>query len=149
MAPRPSGTKALGHCAVGAFDLSAVPNSGKLDPSFKQFQSVVELEHRHQIAGQPGKIAVTGFLTRGRMGRFDDAIRLSQQTGDPADTALVRRYTSRSGVSLNLEQQISPDLGMFARAGIASGDVEPYEFSDIDRTLAAGLSLCRQTMGTA
>jgi high affinity Mn2+ porin len=126
---------------VGAFDMSAVPNSGRLDPSFKQFQSIVELEHRHQIAGQPGKIAVTGFLTRGRMGRFDDAIRLSELSGEPADTALVRRYTSRSGVSLNLEQQISPDLGVFARAGIASAGVEPYEFSDIDRTLAAGLSL--------
>jgi len=126
---------------VGAFDMSAVPNSGKLDPSFKQFQSIVEIEHRHQIAGQPGKIAVTGFLTRGRMGRFDDAIRLSELTGEPADTALVRRYTSRSGVSLNLEQQITPDVGLFARAGIASGGVEPYEFSDIDRTLAAGLSL--------
>ena len=25
-----------------------------------------------------------------------------------------------------------------ARAGIASGNVEPYEFSDIDRTVAAG-----------
>jgi hypothetical protein len=37
-------------------------------------------------------------------------------------------------VSLNLEQQITPDLGVFARAGIASGGVEPYEFSDIDRT---------------
>ena len=59
----------------------------------------------------------------------------------------VRRYTSRSGVSLNLEQQISPDLGMFARAGIASGGVEPYEFSDIDRTLAAGLSLSGKQWG--
>jgi high affinity Mn2+ porin len=50
-------------------------------------------------------------------------------------------------VSLNLEQQISPDLGMFARAGIASGGVEPYEFSDIDRTLAAGLSLSGKQWG--
>ena len=132
---------------AGVFDLSAVPNSGRLDPGFKQFQSIVELEHRHQIGEQPGKIAVTGFLTRGRMGRFDDAVKLSQLTGDPADTALVRRYTSRSGVSLNLEQQISSDLGVFARAGIASGGVEPYEFSDIDRTLAAGMSLSGKQWG--
>src|SRR5262249_47277375 len=101
----------------GVFDLSIAPNSAKLDPSFKQFQSVVELEHRPQSGGQPGKVAITGFLTRGRMGRYDDAIKLSGLTGEPADTALVRRYNSRSGVSLNLEQQISPDLGLFARAG--------------------------------
>jgi len=37
--------------------------------------------------------------------------------------------------------QIAADLGVFARAGVASGNVEPYEFTDIDRTIAAGLSL--------
>ena len=56
-----------------------------------------------------------------------------------ADITAVRRYTSRSGISLNLEQQLTPHIGVFARAGLASGDVEPYEFTDIDRTLAAGL----------
>jgi high affinity Mn2+ porin len=131
----------------GLFDLSVVPNSTILDSSFKQFQSIVELEHRHEIAGQPGKIAVTGFLTRGRMGRFDDAVRLSELTGEPANTALVRRYQSRSGVSFNLEQQVTADLGVFARAGIAGGAIEPYEFTDIDRTVAAGLSLAGKQWG--
>ena len=44
-------------------------------------------------------------------------------------------------MSLDLEQQLSSDLGMFARAGKAAGNVETYEFSDIDRTISAGLSL--------
>jgi hypothetical protein len=57
------------------------------------------------------------------------------------------RYTSRSGISLNVEQQVSPELGLFLRAGLASGDVEPYEFSDIDRTIAAGLSLSGKLWG--
>ena len=30
---------------------------------------------------------------------------------------------------------------MFARAGVASGNVDPDEFTDIDRTIAAGLAL--------
>jgi hypothetical protein len=29
--------------------------------------------------------------------------------------------------------------GVFARAGWANGNIEPYEFTDIDRTVAAGL----------
>ena len=33
------------------------------------------------------------------------------------------------------------DLGIFVRAGVADGSVESYEFTDIDRTAAAGLSL--------
>ena len=96
---------------------------------------LAEIEHRHEIWGQPGKVAVTGFLSRGRMGSFDDPVRLAQATGQPADIAAVRRYRSRSGISVNLEQQVMPDLGIFARAGIADGNVEPYEFADIDRTV--------------
>ena len=41
---------------VGVFDLSVAPNSAKLDPSFKQFQSVVELEHRHQIVDSRARL---------------------------------------------------------------------------------------------
>ena len=57
----------------------------------------------------------------------------------PADIAAVRTYTSRPGVSINLEQQISETIGVFARGGWADGTREPWDFTDIDRTLA-GLS---------
>jgi hypothetical protein len=40
------------------------------DPTFNQFQMVYELEHRHELAGQLGKLGVLGFLSRGRMGRL-------------------------------------------------------------------------------
>jgi high affinity Mn2+ porin len=42
---------------------------------------------------------------------------------------------------LNVEQEIAPELGAFIRAGKAAGNVETYEFTDVDRTLVAGLSL--------
>jgi high affinity Mn2+ porin len=125
----------------GVFDLSIVPNSTGLDPRFRQFQWMAEIEHRHELWGQPGKVAVTGFLSRGNMGRFSDATQLAQMAGGPADIAAVRRYASRSGISVNLEQQVSSDLGVFARAGWANGDFEPFAFTDIDRTVAAGLAL--------
>src|SRR5262249_38326364 len=110
-------------------------------PTFRQFQFVYELEHRHEIAGQPGKLALVGFLTRGRMGRFDDALAFARQNGTTPDTADVRRYASRTGVNLNLEQQLMPNVGFVADAGWADGNVELYEFTDIDRTASAGLSL--------
>ena len=126
---------------TGVFDLSIAPNSAVLDPGFRQFQLVFEVERRHNLWGQPGKVAITGFLSRGRMGRYQDAVQLASITGAPADIAAVRRYRSRGGISINVEQQILPDLGLFARAGLANDDVEPYEFTDVDRTIAAGLSL--------
>ena len=125
----------------GLFDLSIVPNSPDLDPSFRQVQWVGEIERRYDLWGHPGKIAVTGFLTRGRMGSFEDAIALAAVTGGPANIAAVRQYQSRGGVSMNIEQEITPDLGTFIRAGWADGNVEPYEFTDVDLTVAGGLSL--------
>jgi high affinity Mn2+ porin len=126
---------------AGYFDLSEVPNSTNLDPTFQQFQLDGEIEERHEIFGEPGKFKILGFLNRGRMGSFQDAIDLAAITGGPADIAAVRQYQSRPGISFNLEQSITKDLGLFARGGIADGNIEPFEFTDIDRTLSGGLSL--------
>src|ERR1700761_156914 len=131
----------------GIFDLSTTPTGGvsplgpTLDSTFQQFQLVGEIEERHELWGQPGKIKITGFLNRGSAGTFADAIALAQATGQPADINAVRSYTSRPGVSVNLEQGITDTLGVFARAGWADGSVEPWEFTDADATLSAGLSL--------
>ncbi len=126
---------------LGVFDLSEVPNSERLDTSFGQFQVVGEIEKDFAPGGRQGSLKITGFLSRGRMARFADAIALGQATGAPPDVALVRRYRSRGGLSFDLQQQLTTDLGLFARGGFASGGIEPYEFADIDRTLSAGLSL--------
>jgi high affinity Mn2+ porin len=132
---------------AGIFDLSATPaggispTGGTLDPTFSQFQLVGEIEERHELWGQPGKIKITGFLSRGRAGQFADAVALAGLTGQPADINAVRAYTSRPGVSLNLEQQITETVGVFARAGWADGNVEPWDFTDIDRTISGGVSI--------
>jgi len=131
----------------GIFDLSVTPAGGvsptgaDLDPTFDQFQLVGEIEERHELWGQPGKLKITGFLSRGRAGSFQDAIDLALASGQPANINAVRMYTSRPGVSLNLEQQVSENWGVFARAGWADGNVEPWDFTDIDRTVSAGVSI--------
>jgi high affinity Mn2+ porin len=131
----------------GIFDLSIAPNTTALDPTFGQFQWDGEIERRYSLWGQPGKIAITGFLTRGRMGSFEDAILLSAMTGTPANISAVRTYQSRGGISMNLEQQIMENVGFFARAGWADGHKETYEFTDVDRTVAAGFSLSGKQWG--
>jgi len=125
----------------GLFDLSVVPNSNELDQSFAQFQWLGEIERRYELWGHPGKVAITGFLSRGRMGAFQDAIDLAQATGTSADITAVREYRSRGGVSMNVEQEITSDLGAFMRAGWANDNIEPYEYTDVGRTIAAGLAL--------
>jgi high affinity Mn2+ porin len=144
----------------GIFDMSASPAEGGdsaqaygLDPTFRQFQLVGEIEERHQLWGQPGKLKITGFVIRGNMGTFQDAINLAADPaspffGDPSDAiAAVRHYQSRPGVSLNLEQQVNDWVGLFARAGWADGSVEPWDFTDIDRTVSGGVSLAGKQWG--
>jgi high affinity Mn2+ porin len=126
---------------AGVFNLPTIPNGENLGTDFHQFQGVLELEKRHELWGRDGKLEITGFLTRGLMGRFDDAVKLALTSGQLANIASVRRYQSHSGVSFNFEQEVSDAIGVFVHGGVTDGNDEPDAFTDIDRTLAAGLSL--------
>lgn len=138
---------------AGVFDLSTTPAGGVsplggvLDPTLQQFAMLGEIERRYDLWGQPGKIKITGFLNRGNAGNFNDAVALAQVTGMPADINAVRAYTSRPGVSLNLEQQVTETLGLFFRAGWADGQIEPWDFTDIDRTVSGGVSINGRSWG--
>ena len=140
----------------GIFDLSQTPAGGisplsyGLDPTFGQFELLGEIEERHELWGQPGKLKITGYLENGRMGSFADAIAYieSHPNSDPGlSINAVRRENSRPGVSLNLEQQVSDTIGVFARAGWADGNLEPWDFTDIDRTISAGVSISGKDWG--
>jgi high affinity Mn2+ porin len=126
---------------IGLFNLSKIPNGETLERGFNQFQVDGEIEHRHKIGGHDGAIRVTAFFNRGRFGRFDDALALAASTGDLPDTALVRSRRSRIGASVNVEQALTDTIGLFVRAGTNDGAIEPYDFTDVDRTVSAGLSI--------
>ena len=125
----------------GLFDLTIVPNSTHLDEHAHQYQFDAEIERRYTLFGQDGAVRVTGFLSDGRMARYADAVALAMATGEPADLALVRHFHARTGVSMNLEQALSDDLGLFARAGHSDPQFEAFEFTDMDNSAAVGLSL--------
>jgi high affinity Mn2+ porin len=140
----------------GVFELSGTPSGGALngpgyglDPNLSQYQAVAELEERHELWGQPGKLKVTGILGHGRMGAFDNAVKASNWLGlDPSlALALDRHFRNQPGISVNLEQQVNDSVGFFARAGYLDGSVEPWDFSDIDRTVQAGFSISGKEWG--
>jgi len=125
----------------GLFDLSRTPNSKYLERNFSQFEVATEAEARHELFGQPGKLKLLLWVNRGRMANYNEAVRVGQVTGTTPDVANVRRYSSRPGAALNLEQQIAPDLGLFARASADNGSKEVYEFTEINQSISAGISL--------
>jgi high affinity Mn2+ porin len=127
---------------TGVFDLSRTPNSNDMSSSgVSQGQWVAELEERHKLWDQPGKLKFLYWLTWGRLGTYTDAIALGEATGTTPSTADVRSQRTKGGVGLNLEQQLTDDLGFFARASMSQGNVEEVDFTDINQSLSAGLSL--------
>jgi high affinity Mn2+ porin len=131
----------------GVFALSRVPNSPQLDTGGGEVQFDLEAEERHSLWGRAGVVRLTGFITRGRMGDYNDAMALAETDGTLPDIAAVRQYRSRGGISLDAQQTLTAELSAFVRAGIAEGGREVYEFTDTDKTLSAGLSLHGKSWG--
>ena len=101
----------------GLYDLSTVPNSEHLQPGFHQFQWITELERRYVLQDQAGKLALTVYQSHGDMALLRDAVAAGVAAGRPPDPALTRHYRTRTGASLNLEQGLAANLGIFARLG--------------------------------
>jgi high affinity Mn2+ porin len=132
---------------VGVFDLSQAPNTVALSHGFGQGQFVAELEERHTLWDQPGKLKLLYWLTRGNIGTYLDAISLGEATGTTPSTGAVRSFRTKGGFGLNLEQHVAPDLGVFARASISQGTVEEDAFTDINQSISGGLSLTGSRWG--
>jgi high affinity Mn2+ porin len=132
----------------GLLDLSKIPNSKDLDTQvLDQYQWDEEFEGRYHLFGEDGAARLTGFLSHGRMGAYNKATETAIATGMPADIAAARSMHNRIGLSLNVEQAVSDDLGLFARGGWSQGTYEAFEFTDINKTGAIGLSLTGKRWG--
>jgi high affinity Mn2+ porin len=127
---------------AGLFQVPSAPNSDVL--VFKTGGAVVEFEERHVIFDQPGKLRLGVFGNRGNTGNYRDALAISaaDPTLDINDVmAGIRRDNKKYGFYVNAEQQVMKDVGLFARASWNDGQNEILSFTDIDRSLSAGLSI--------
>ena len=97
-----------------------------------------EVEYRFKLGDHPGKAKVLGFLNNADMGSYDEA--LAESPVDPDITA-TRASRTKWGYELNLEQEITSDLGGFFRAGWNDGATESWAFAECDRTIGGGLSM--------
>lgn len=135
---------------AGFFQVPAQPNSDIL--TFKTGGVVLELEERYAILEQPGKLRLGAFANRGNTGNYRQAnsIGASDTTLDINDVmAGIRRDNLKYGFYVNAEQQVARDVGVFARASWNDGQNEILSFTDIDRSLSAGLSIKGSYWGRA
>jgi len=125
----------------GVFDLSEVPNGKKPDPHFSQVAYMLELEERHSFGEHAGKLKLLGWINSAHMALYRDAVALGAETGSTPDVDFVRKRQNRAGIALNVEQEVTRGLGLFLRLSSDDGRKEAFEFTEINRSVSAGLSL--------
>ena len=124
---------------VGRFAQPREPNQMALDPRLgRHYGDQIELEQGWRLHDREGRLRLLMFRNQSVMGRWQDAI--AQAGAAVPDISAVRSgRRAKRGIGLNLEQEIAPGVGLFARVLRADGQTEPYAFAEIDRSRSAGL----------
>jgi len=132
---------------------NVLPLTFELD---KYYGDQFELSHDHKILGQPGAARLIAYRNVENMGRFDEAVAAFQ--ADPSknaaactdynygstnsnapDLCWVRRPNVKVGIGLNVEQQLTKDIGVFFRGMYSDGRTEVYAFTSTDRSISFGV----------
>src|ERR1700738_1862773 len=133
---------------AGLFQVPSAPNSDVL--TSRGGGAVVELEERYAISDQPGKLRLGVFGNQGNTASYRDALAIV--AADPsldinATTAGIRHTLPKYGFYANMEQAITQDVGIFARASWNDGQTEILSFTDIDRSVSGGVSIKGSSWG--
>jgi high affinity Mn2+ porin len=134
----------------GLFQVPKEPNSDVL--VFKTAGVIVELEERYKIYNQPGKLRLGVFANEGRTGNYDEALAIAASNPSiDINTAMesTQRQRPKYGFYVNVEQAVSKDVGLFARASWNDGQNQILSFTDVDASLSGGVSIKGTRWGRA
>lgn len=125
---------------AGRFMVPLQPNQQALDTDLlRHHGDVLEVEHAHRWGEQDGKVRVLLFRNRAPMSRYQDALNVAAQTGGTPDLNAVRTADqSKWGLGVGLDQALSDNTGLFARAAWADGQTETYSYVEVDQSVSLG-----------
>lgn len=106
----------------------------------RAFADVAEFEGRYNLFGHPGTIRLLGYVNRDKALRYWTAVGNPGPDGTP-NTSDTLRYRFKYGGALNIEQELTSDLGAFLRLSINNGQTQSFDFTDVDQSAALGLVL--------
>jgi high affinity Mn2+ porin len=123
----------------GLMMVPTVSNGPTLNTNLTREQGqILQFDRRYPWNGHPGTVRTFVYWNRADMGNFRDTL---ANPADDADITRTRAVRSKVGAGLSWDQELSSDLGAFARLSWDDGRTETWAFSEIDRSVAAGLSL--------
>jgi high affinity Mn2+ porin len=130
---------------AGYFLVGNQPNANTFDLNlFTRGGYVGELELRFRPYDQPGVLRFGSWLTSTFAGSYEQAVLLAAINPglNANDTiALTRQTRTKYGFYLNLQQQLTDDIGLFGRFSWNDGRTEIGAFTDIDTSVSLGLSI--------
>jgi high affinity Mn2+ porin len=123
--------------------MPTVANGARFDRRlFRDRGDVVEGEYRYTAREHPGGVRLLGFVNHADAGTYSEAIRQAESNETTPDVTATRRPGTRKyGVGLNTEQELTEDLGVFARLAWNDGKTESFAFTAIDRLATGGISI--------
>lgn len=125
---------------AGRFLVPVESNGLRLDPAFvHRYGDVAEVEKPYRLAGLPAVARALLFRNRVSAGAFEDALALSRASPAAPDLAAVRHAQSKAGAGFETQIALREDIGGYVRAAWNDGKTETFMFTEIDRSLAAGL----------
>ena len=133
-------------------------NPNQLQTDFriwKFYGDQVEFEHDHVLLGRAGAVRLLGYRNHVDTGAFEDAIAafqadpgknaancpgFSYNSGNASapDLCWVRRANVKLGIGVDLEQYVTPDIGVFFRGMVSDGRTEVDAYNPADRSLSVG-----------
>jgi carbohydrate-selective porin OprB len=105
----------------------------------QSFGDQIEVEHSHRLGGQSGKLRLLAYRNRADMGGYSDAVADAEASGTTPDITTTREPRVKYGFGVNLEQNLTAGSGVFARASWNDGQAEEFAFTEIDRSVSAGV----------
>ena len=106
---------------------------------------VVEGEYRYTVKKHPGTIRLLNYENHANAGTYATAIQQAALTGGVPDIIATRKNgTLKYGFGVNFEQELTSDIGVFARLGWNDGKTESFAFTAIDRLATGGISITGQ-----
>ena len=97
---------------------------------------VVENEQRYSIDSHRGTVRILGFVNQGEFGSYRAALYAPN-----VDIDLTHALRHEFGFGLNLEQEITKNIGVFSRLGWNDGITEAWMFTDVNHTGSVGVSI--------
>lgn len=119
--------------------LPKTANGSELNTDFTESYAInASITQSMSIFGHSSTIGFVGFRNCAAMGNYKDAVQMAVDTPDIIATR--KAYRSKYGFTVNGDMEITKQMSAFLRAGWNDGKNETWAFTEIDNTIALGVT---------